>query len=55
MKKEKIAKEIRILSLIIFLVIFMFGIYAAYNYDHTEEYFSLFIEQYGLISLFIII
>jgi membrane protein YqaA with SNARE-associated domain len=53
--REKIRKEIRIIILSIVLFIFVIGIYAVYNYENTEEYMTSSLENYGLISLFIIV
>lgn len=53
--RDKIGKEIRIISLIVIVIIFIIGIYAVYNYDHTEEYMTSVLQNYGLISLFIIV
>jgi membrane protein YqaA with SNARE-associated domain len=55
LKKQKIGKEIRIISLIIVSLIFIWGIYLAINYEETEHYIEDNIQNYGMLALFIFV
>jgi len=55
LKKQKIGKEIRFLSLIIISIIFLWGIYLAVTYKNTQEYMASYIQNYGLIAIFIFV
>jgi membrane protein YqaA with SNARE-associated domain len=55
LRKQKIGKEIRITSLIIISIIFIWGIYLAINYEHTREHMALYMQDYGLLAIFIFV
>lgn len=55
LRKQKIGKEIRILSLIIVSIIFLWGIYLAFTYENTHEHMASYIQNYGLIAIFIFV
>ncbi len=55
MEKERIRKEIRVMSIALLAIIVIISIYFVWNYGETRQYMANNIINYGLLALFVFV